>query len=93
MTDTIPTVENLFAPEVYAAEASFFSSGSSTITITLTSYRFDNSSAPAHQKRVVIGRVVMPISGAQGLAAGLYSFLKENGLDPVPPPSDLKQVQ
>jgi hypothetical protein len=87
------TVENLFAPEVFATEASFFSSGQGNVTITFSSYRFDNSTSPAVQKRVIVSRLVMPLTGAQGLAAGLYDFLKKQNLDPMPPPSDPLQVQ
>jgi hypothetical protein len=99
MTDTnpqyrgVPIVENVFAPEVFASEAAFFAMGPGVITITFTSYRWDNTVSPGVQKRIVIGRLTMPIVGAQALAADLYSNLKQAGLDPVPPPSDPKQVQ
>jgi hypothetical protein len=45
------------------------------------------------QKRVIVSRLVMPLTGAQGLAAGLYDFLKKQNLDPMPPPTDPLQVQ
>jgi hypothetical protein len=89
----VPTVENLFAPELFATEASFFSSAPGTVTVTFSSYRFDNSTTPATQKRVIVGRLVMPVTGAQGLAAGLYDFLKKHNFDPIPPPTDPLQVQ
>jgi hypothetical protein len=89
----VQTVENLFAPEMFATEASFFSSAAGMVTVTLSSYRFDNSTTPATQKRVIVGRLVMPVTGAQGLAAGLYDFLKKQNFDPMPPPSDPLQVQ
>ena len=79
----IPLAENLFAPELFASEAAYFALGSGTLTITFTSFRFDNSSSPAVQRRVVIGRLVMPIAGAQALAAGLYDYLSKAGLTPV----------
>lgn len=92
--NTLPSlVENLFAPEVFATEASSFSRGPSTVTVTFTSHRFDNSQSPGAQKRVVVGRLVMPIPAAQGLAAGLYDYLKRNGLDPVPLPDDPTRIQ
>jgi hypothetical protein len=89
----LPLVENLSAPELFASEAYFLSTSPGVVTITLTSFRFDISTEPAVQKRVVIGRLVMPISGAQGLAVGLYDFLKKHGLDPAPPPTDPQQIQ
>jgi hypothetical protein len=88
-----PILENIFAPELFASEATIFSIGPSTVTITFTSARFDNSTDPATHKRVVIARLVLPVRGAQGLAAGLYDCLKKQGLDPVPPPVDPQQIQ
>lgn len=82
----VPIVENLFAPEVFASEAAFFSTGPGIVTVTFTSYRWDNSTTQAAQRRVVVGRLVMPLAGAQGLAAGLYDYLSKQGLDPVPKP-------
>ena len=88
-----PLVENLYAPEVFATEPAAFSHGHGTVTITFSSWRFDNSTDPAVQKRVVIARLVMPTAGAQALAAGLYDYLKKAGLDPVPPPDDPQRIQ
>ncbi len=81
-----PTVlmENMFAPELYATFASSFSVASGSVTIKLVSSRWDNSVEPAVQKAVVVGRVTMPLQGAQTLAAGLQNFLAQNGLDHVP---------
>lgn len=89
----IPFVENLFAPEVFASEAVFFATAPGVLTIVFTSFRFDLSTAPSAQKRVVVGRLVMPIAGAQSLAVGLFDYLKKSGLDPAPTPSDPTQVQ
>ena len=89
----VPLVENLFAPEIFASESAFFATAPGVVAITLTSFRFDNSTDPAVHKRVVVGRLVMPTVGAQALAVGLYDFLKKNGLDPAPPPADPQQIQ
>ncbi len=89
----IETVENLHAPELFVSEASYFSAGSGTVTITFSSYRFDNSVTPGEQKRVIVGRLVMPVTGAQGLAVGLYDYLKKQNLDPMPPPANPMEVQ
>jgi hypothetical protein len=74
----------MFAPELYATFASSFSVGSGSVTIKLVSSRWDNSVEPAVQKAVVVGRVTMPLQGAQTLAAGLQTFLAQHGLDYVP---------
>ena len=93
MATIVPILENMMAPELYASEASFFSTSANAVTITFTSLRYDHSSGTPVAKRVVVGRVVLPSVGAQGLAVGLYDYLKKHGLDPVPVPGDPKQIQ
>ena len=90
---SIEYTENVFAPEVFASEATFITIGGGTIAVTFTSFRWDNGTKPPKQRKVVVGRLVLPIAGAQGLAVGLYDFLKKNNLDPVPVPSDPAKVQ
>jgi hypothetical protein len=77
-------VENMFAPELFANFASSFSVSAGSLTIKLVSTRWDNSVEPAVQKAVVVGRITMPLQGAQTLAAGLQNFLSQNGLEYVP---------
>jgi hypothetical protein len=89
---TVPFVDNLFAPEVFAHEATAFAGGNGIITITFSSHRFDNSVVPAVQKRVTVGRLVMPVVGAQTLALGLYNYLTTLGLAPMAKP-DPDKVQ
>lgn len=76
-----PIVENLFGLELYADSAMFFSHKNGNVSIQLTSLRFDNGDKGA-AKWVTVGRVVMPIAGAQALAAGLFDYLKSQGLTP-----------
>jgi hypothetical protein len=86
------TAENLFAPEVFASEASFFTMAPETVSLTFSSYRFDQSPEGAGtRKRVIVARIVLPIGGAQGLATGLYEFLVKLGLDPVSRPVEKEQ--
>ncbi len=86
------TAENLFAPELFASEASFFTKAPETVSLTFSSYRFDQSLAGAgSRKRVVVARFVLPLNGAQGLATGLYEFLVKLGLDPVARPAEKQQ--
>ena len=79
---TLQFTENLFAPEVYADEAAYFSLKGGNVCITFTSVRFDQASAPGQPHRVVIGRLVMPVRGAFGMTTGLYDYLKKNGISP-----------
>jgi len=74
-------VENMFAPEVFSSFASSFAIASGAVTIKLVSARWDNSVEPAVQRAVVVGRITMPLQGAQTLAAGLTSFLGKLGLE------------
>ena len=73
-------LENPMAEEIFADEALAFSLVNGVLRITLSSFRpTETGSAAAH---VVIGRLVMPTVGAQGLCVGLFNFLKEMGCDP-----------
>lgn len=85
-------IDNPHAPEVLATEAAGFWLNQGNVHITFESARIDHSTNPGPLNRVVIARLVMPIGGAQNLAAGLYDFLKSRGLDPVPVP-DKSQMQ
>ena len=86
-------VENLLAPEVFASEATFMSIGLGVVSITFTSFRWDYSASPARQRKVVIGRLTMPVSGARGLAAGLSDFLAKHGIEAPPRSGGPKRVQ
>lgn len=77
-----PIVENLHAPEVYADTAPFFAHKNGNVSITFASLRFDNTASPGVAKNVVVGRVVMPATYAHALAAGLFDYMKKNGLSP-----------
>jgi hypothetical protein len=92
---TIPVqhVENLFAAEFFASEASSFSVHSGVVTITFVSHRYDHSVSPPARRNVVVARVALPPSGAKSLAVGLYNFLSNNGMDPVPRPKEPTEVQ
>jgi len=91
-TIKIGFIDNPQAPEVFATGVSGFWINGGNIHITFEAARVNHVTSPGPLNRVVIGRLVLPISGAQGLAAGLYDFLKSRGLDPVPtPPKDQMQ--
>jgi hypothetical protein len=79
-------IDNQHAPEVFADNATGFFVAGGCIRITFESVRVNHATSPGPLNRVVMARLVMPIQGAQGLASGLYDFLKKQGLDPHPPP-------
>lgn len=90
---TVTLVDNPMAPDVFAGSACGFFNLGGTIMITFEAPHVDHRQNPGPVNRVVIGRLVMPLAGAQGLALGLYDFLKTQGLDPAPVPTDGTAVQ
>jgi hypothetical protein len=78
---TIKFFDNPTAPETFASAATGFSASNGNITITLESLRADHSDDPGPVYRSLVGRIVMPAAGAQGLAIGLFDFLEKQGFD------------
>lgn len=76
-------VENTSAPEVFAGGAVGYAviGNGSNVSITLATPRWNLASN--RFDHVVIGRLCLPVAGAQGLALGLNDFLKSRGLDPT----------
>jgi hypothetical protein len=92
MADDAPQVtfmDNPHAPDVFATNACGFFNLNGSIMITFEAAHVDHSKSPGPINRVVIGRLVMPASGAQSLALGLYNFLQQQGLDPSAAPADV----
>ena len=79
MADTVKFIDDPKATELYATAATGFFVSNGTISITFESARADHSKSPGPVNRVVIGRVVMPVAGAQALAVGLFDFLEKQG--------------
>jgi len=82
-TAVVPFLDNPHAPEVFVEGAWGFLLLNGNVHITLTALRVNHNSNPGPVNRVVIGRVVMPLVGAQGFAVSLFNFLKEHGVDPA----------
>ena len=80
--------DNQFAPEIFVEEAVGFFIHNGNVSITFCTPRVDHSIEPASSYRLVNLRIIMPASGARGLAAGLYDFLQRRGLDPIPRPAE-----
>lgn len=78
----IPLVDNPHAPEVFASNASGFVNIDGSIVITLEARKSDFSGDSPKATRHVVGRLIMPASGAHALAVGLFDYLKSIGLDP-----------
>ena len=74
-------------PDVFADEALGFEISGGVVRITFATRKMADGAPPSDVQWEVIGRLLMPARGAQGLAVGLFNYLKSIGLDPVPPPS------
>lgn len=85
-------IDNPHAPEVFASDLAGIWVRNGNVHLTFESARINHEKTPGPVNRVVIARLVLPISAAQGLAASLYDFLKQQGYDPVPVP-DKSQIQ
>lgn len=75
-------VDNPFAPEIYANGLAGFANIGGLIAVTLESGRCDHTRAQPLMERVVVGRIVLPVSTAQALVAALNNFLEQQGLSP-----------
>jgi len=74
-------IDDPHAPDLFAAAASGFFKLEGAIMITLEAPHVNHEASPGSINRVVIGRVVMPVTGAYRLATGLFNFLKSQGFD------------
>ena len=71
-------IDHAFAPEMFADAALHFALASGVVRITLASNRFVNR----ENRMVIVGRIAMPVAGAQGLVVGLNGFLSKSGFNP-----------
>jgi hypothetical protein len=78
-----PLIDNPLASEFFADQATGFFIHQGNLSITFASARVDHRADPGPVSRVVVSRVVLPISAAAGLAAGLCDFLRKMGIDPA----------
>ena len=77
----LPIVAHPHLPDVFADEALGFEISGGVVRITLASRRMADGAPPSDVRWEVIGRLLMPARGAQGLAVGLFNYLKSIGLD------------
>ncbi|HEY1561926.1 MAG TPA: hypothetical protein VGF71_13740 [Caulobacteraceae bacterium] len=80
---TLTFIDNPHSPAVFCDSVSGFFLLNGVISLTLESARVDHSQSPGPVNRVVVGRIQMSVPAAQGLALGLFDFLKQQGLDPA----------
>jgi hypothetical protein len=76
-----PVVEYPVCPELFADGSAGFFARNGVVTITLSSSRVDHGASDAPLRHQVVGRLTMPIAGAQGLVRGLSELLKRQSLN------------
>ena len=75
-------IDNPFTPEIYANGLAGFANIGGLIAITLESGRCDHTRAQPVLERVVVGRLVLPVTTAQALVAALNNFFEQHGMSP-----------
>jgi hypothetical protein len=79
---TISIVDNLHASEVYATEVTGYSVSHGHVTLTLASLRASWDEVGHPNKRVVIGRVVLPVRTAHTLVSEIYAWFCQSSCQP-----------
>jgi hypothetical protein len=69
-------LDNPHAPDVFADAATGFFLLNGNIRITFESARVNHSSSPGPLTRVVIGRLIMSLDAAEGMAKGVLEFVE-----------------
>jgi hypothetical protein len=77
-----PLIDNPFAPEFFADEATGFFIHQGNISITFSAARVDHRADPAPVSRVVVARVILPLPAVAALAANLPIVLRQLGIAP-----------
>jgi hypothetical protein len=83
----IEFLDNPLAPDVFADSATGWFLHNGNVRITFESLRINHITSPGPAKRVVIGRLVMPIDRAEDFANGLLEFIKQQRALAANPPS------
>lgn len=81
----LPIVAPPHLPDVFADEALGFEISGGVVRITFATRKMADGAPPSDVQWEVIGRLLMPARGAQGLAVGLFNYLKSIGPDPAAP--------
>ena len=70
-------------PDVFADEAVMFDMINGTIRISFAVVTPTEPGAPSTVAMASVGRLIMPVNGAQRLSLALYDYLKKCDLDPA----------
>lgn len=83
-TPRVSFIDNPHAPDVFADSVTGFFNFNGNLRLTFEAFRVDHSSSPGPVNRIVIGRLVLPLSAAKGLHAMLTDFFEKQS-DETPP--------
>jgi hypothetical protein len=78
-------LDNPQAPDVFADAATGFFLFGNNMRITFESFRVNHVTTPGPVSRVVIGRLVMSLEAAEGMAKGLLDFINQRRTQQNPP--------
>jgi hypothetical protein len=70
-------IHNAQSPDVFADNAVGFFNLNGVIRITFESARVNHITSPGPVDRVVVGRLVMPVDAAEGMAQSLLAFIEQ----------------
>lgn len=74
-------VDDPHSPDIFADEAAGIFINAGTVRLTLASRRVDHSGTPGPVRRVVVGRLVMSVSGAKAMAQLINDFVAKVEVD------------
>ena len=69
-------IDTAHAPDVFADALTGFFLMNGNLRMTLEAYRVNHISNPGPVNRVVIGRLVMPVSAAEQMARSVLEFIE-----------------
>jgi len=75
-------IDDPHAPETYASGITGLVRTGDNISITFESVRVDHATSPGPVNRVVVHRMILPMSTAQALVLSLNDFLEAQGHSP-----------
>jgi len=76
-------IDNSHAPDVYADAATGFFVFAGNMRITFESLRVSHVASPGPVNRVVIGRLVIPLEQAEGMAKGILDMIEKQKQAPA----------
>jgi hypothetical protein len=82
MENDVALVGDFSTPDFFADESILFDLVNGTVRVTFAVARPPTPVAGQGQSLVAIGRLIMPVGGAQRLSLALHDYLVKNGLDP-----------